>query len=362
MKTFCKISLSLILISGVFFPQLTLATSGACSSHGGVNCAAGATSLGRVRCNDGWVNSSVYFVEAQECKNESSCSYPVVPGCDVEYAKQQAQENAARINSQNRISAVQGGLSVPMTTQVDYTQDSNYIACKKAEEFAQFKLDLYNACIDDRNRERAEEQKVFEDAVNRDFELQMNSYCTEENGVGSLWDKSIGMNKYNDPVCTLSVQQKFDKAFDEIYYKAFVDYPDLPKNVDKEAIKKIAITPEYRNTPVSDIIRKYAIDNKLLMPVIKAPESQVVTIKETPVKSTTLENVKQTTPVVRETILKKTPAPVQVKEVDVSNTIPRAVSSSESLRATTSKDVFVPQPQPKPRSLWSRILGWFKTW
>ncbi len=34
---------------------------GACSSHNGVNCAAGPDSDGSVICNDGWRNSSVAF-------------------------------------------------------------------------------------------------------------------------------------------------------------------------------------------------------------------------------------------------------------------------------------------------------------
>lgn len=62
------------LILGIIFiiPSATLATSGACSSHGGVNCLAGPTYEGKVSCNDGWVNSSVYFYEAQECNNQES--------------------------------------------------------------------------------------------------------------------------------------------------------------------------------------------------------------------------------------------------------------------------------------------------
>lgn len=34
---------------------------GACSSHGGVNCAAGADSDGSVICHDGWEDSSVEY-------------------------------------------------------------------------------------------------------------------------------------------------------------------------------------------------------------------------------------------------------------------------------------------------------------
>ncbi|MCF7898893.1 MAG: peptidoglycan-binding protein [Candidatus Pacebacteria bacterium] len=48
-------------------PISTYAISGACSYHNGVNCGAGASYTGKVQCNDGWINSSVYFSESSEC-------------------------------------------------------------------------------------------------------------------------------------------------------------------------------------------------------------------------------------------------------------------------------------------------------
>ncbi|MBU1044618.1 MAG: S-layer homology domain-containing protein [Candidatus Omnitrophica bacterium] len=46
---------------------LTVATSGACSSHEGVNCAAGADWDNSVICNDGWRDSSVTYWEHTAC-------------------------------------------------------------------------------------------------------------------------------------------------------------------------------------------------------------------------------------------------------------------------------------------------------
>lgn len=54
-------------------PQISFATQGACSYHGGVNCSVGPAFGGKVMCNDGWVNSSVNFSDAMECRNTSSC-------------------------------------------------------------------------------------------------------------------------------------------------------------------------------------------------------------------------------------------------------------------------------------------------
>lgn len=43
------------------------AKSGCCSHHGGVNCAAGPQSNGKVICNDGWTESSCYYSEMVKC-------------------------------------------------------------------------------------------------------------------------------------------------------------------------------------------------------------------------------------------------------------------------------------------------------
>ena len=57
-------------------------------------------------------------------------------------------------------------------------------------------------------------------------------------------------------------QVAFDKAFDNLFDKAMEEYPELPKNIDREAIKDLAVTAKYRNIPVADIILKmYPISN-----------------------------------------------------------------------------------------------------
>ncbi|MFA6459207.1 MAG: hypothetical protein WCV79_02315 [Candidatus Paceibacterota bacterium] len=50
-----------------------LASSGACSSHGGVMCSAGADSDGSVICSDGWRDSSVTYSSVNECRASSGC-------------------------------------------------------------------------------------------------------------------------------------------------------------------------------------------------------------------------------------------------------------------------------------------------
>jgi len=66
-----KYFLLILLIGGFFFlPIRSYATSGACSSHAGVNCNAGADWDGSVICNDGWKNSSVKYSDMVECAEQ----------------------------------------------------------------------------------------------------------------------------------------------------------------------------------------------------------------------------------------------------------------------------------------------------
>lgn len=59
--------LFLILLACLIFPATTMAAGGACSSHDGVNCAAGPDTDGSVICNDGWKGSSVQYLDHEEC-------------------------------------------------------------------------------------------------------------------------------------------------------------------------------------------------------------------------------------------------------------------------------------------------------
>jgi len=49
-------------------------------------------------------------------------------------------------------------------------------------------------------------------------------------------------------------QVAFDKAFDKLYDKTLEENPNLPTTVDKKLLKTLALTPNYRNVPLADII------------------------------------------------------------------------------------------------------------
>lgn len=66
-----------VIILLLFFSQnnIASATSGACSSHGGVNCSAGADWDGSVICYDGWRNSTVSYANMSMCGYSSPSYY-----------------------------------------------------------------------------------------------------------------------------------------------------------------------------------------------------------------------------------------------------------------------------------------------
>lgn len=74
-----------MLLSLLLVPSLVGATSGACSYHGGVNCAAGADYDGSAICNDGWRDSSVSYADMTECKTSHSCTPEQLSNLESKY-------------------------------------------------------------------------------------------------------------------------------------------------------------------------------------------------------------------------------------------------------------------------------------
>lgn len=84
--------LPILVVASLAVPLSVLATSGACSYHGGVDCAAGPGIYGQVICNDGWTDSSVSYDSMVECEGYDN-SYtpnvyqpvvPTIPSCPAE--------------------------------------------------------------------------------------------------------------------------------------------------------------------------------------------------------------------------------------------------------------------------------------
>ena len=95
-----KIMKRLLLLLLIFFvvPLGANAISGACSYHGGVNCSAGGTFDGKVICNDGWINSSVYFSDTDECRISPPHEvYLPPPSCSISDIQSQCDRTMASV-------------------------------------------------------------------------------------------------------------------------------------------------------------------------------------------------------------------------------------------------------------------------
>lgn len=88
--------------------------------------------------------------------------------------------------------------------------------------------------------------------VSPEFIQDMLSSATKEA------TKSIE-EKYTPIIAKQEQKEKqiaFDKAFDNLFDKTIQDNPDLPKSIDKDVVKALAVTPQYRTTPLADILIK----------------------------------------------------------------------------------------------------------
>lgn len=105
------------------------ATSGACSSHGGVDCNY-KSSTGSAICNDGW-DSSVSYSSMVECRAENRCSRPTTEECS------EARQSGLMVQ------ALQNG-------SAQYTPDiaqGQIQACKNQDARYHVELNAYNSCV-----------------------------------------------------------------------------------------------------------------------------------------------------------------------------------------------------------------------
>jgi hypothetical protein len=126
----------IIILSLLFAPTLIFATSGACSYHNGVNCSAGGDLYGKVICNDGWTNSSVYFSDAEECK--ISCFRPIAGNCTSEAQYAQLQSQLLQGNVLGQGSSAQ---------YAPISSDGLLRACRDSINRYQAELEKYNQCL-----------------------------------------------------------------------------------------------------------------------------------------------------------------------------------------------------------------------
>jgi len=175
-KGLCLILAVAILI----IPSKVFGISGACSSHGGVNCSAGANLEGNVVCNDGWANSSVLFSQTDEC----NCPLPVSYGCKTE------NDYGALLNS---------NITSGQQEFMNQISSGSLKACR--DQITKYQADLltYNKCL-----ANSQPQQSYTNSNNNlkqletDFISSMNATCKSSLGVNGYYDfnqKSCFCNK-----------------------------------------------------------------------------------------------------------------------------------------------------------------------
>jgi len=112
-------------------PAVSFAVSGACSSHGGVNCSSASYS-GNAICNDGW-ESSTNFYDTDECR--ATCYAPVPSNCSNERDYQTLQTEGYRTGAMRySVEAFQGTLNACRDSITKYQNElSEYQKCRSLQ-------------------------------------------------------------------------------------------------------------------------------------------------------------------------------------------------------------------------------------
>ena len=185
MKYLQKFILGSVLALGLFLglqfsTPLVYATSGACSSHGGVNCSAGADSDGSVICYDGWEDSSVSYSSMVMCDDDYDYDYSYV---DEEEEEEVVDYNAVCEASYGEHAAAH---TTSCYCETGYEMESG--ACVLIEDTAETEEET-----------TAEESVPVEDSSTEDVEVfsDLSSSDPEYEAVSALYDAGV-IQGYSD--------------------------------------------------------------------------------------------------------------------------------------------------------------------
>lgn len=139
--------------------------------------------------------------------------------------------------------------SIPLSTYLEMKKELKQLQKKVAESETQKKQSVTVEGLEDLSRKYP---GVDEDFI-ADMLISAEKLATKniENKFTPILEQQEKERK----------QASFDKAFDNLYNQAVSANPDLPKNIDKELIKELALTPKYRNVALSDILTKIYGEN-----------------------------------------------------------------------------------------------------
>jgi Putative peptidoglycan binding domain len=245
---------SLTFFSFFIFGSTAFATSGACSSHGGVNCSV-SNSYSSVVCNDGTSDSSTNFSDLQECKAVTTCDSGQVTAFSASrglIGSSFGQSASAKCESTNT------SVSVPSYNSNTYSSQGYLV----------------------------------EQAVDR----KMQEYCVGKYGTNSKYSpekKTCGCNTdywFSDSkVCT--PKREILNSMVQVNLNKLPEYKNL---VDVNYVIDLALNPENDNKTMKQLIID-TYSSKLPVKVIdvqKATSTQATTTAvSTPISKPTLSKV-----------------------------------------------------------------------
>lgn len=270
-----KLYISILVLSILTNPTISLATSGACSSHGGVSCSLSNSSKSII-CNDGWTDSSTSYNNLSECKNvqcdsNSVAAYAINKGLSGSNVGESLinQCNNFNKNLENKNNSNTYTSPSPISTDdfLKYKMQQFCIQTYGANSFSDWankKCECQTGYIKNIENKNICEKESEVNEPNLQIKKRLDEICTESVGVESVWDYSVKKDAGNLQ-CNPSREQLFNSALDDLFSEALENNPDFPKDFDKELIRKIVTSPDYRNIPVSDVMRKYFKENNLLI-------------------------------------------------------------------------------------------------
>lgn len=136
---------------------------------------------------------------------------------------------------------------------VEHVPLSVYLDLKK--DFKELKKEVQEAKDSDKSKIRA---AGYSDLTQKYPDVSPE-FIQDMLGAATLEAQKKIEEKYTPIIAKQEQKEKqlaFDKAFDNLFDKTLQDNPDLPKTIDKELVKELALTPKYRNVPLSDILIK----------------------------------------------------------------------------------------------------------
>ena len=348
----------------IILPLTSYADSGACSWHGGVDCAAGPGIYGQVICNDGWTGSSVSYSSMSECQptTTDSCT-SLLPDCDpssYDTLISQAEGNAAAQCVANGLAgssacnpeqAAQPYIEAKAACEV---QTAAYQSCLNAQQqlWQQEQQQQQNSplvlCakvggyLDSNGQCQCPSGDVYSKTQNQC--IPANSYCTSLYGPNSYADLS-------NNTCACSSGYIFqngecitqNEACQNIYGQSAFANPDgscaCPAEETPDAVNHLCIYKSPATTQTASV-------------------DQATQVEQTNTVSIPPKETVQSIPVTQTAPILTTNLPIQANRLHSSSTTNKTeATSSTNQSETTTQTNFLQKITVLLSSFWKRILS-----